>query len=427
MRGKILHIGLKMTLAVFAATLLVSGAWAAAQETVLHSFRYNRFSRHSQPIDGCIPQYGNLITDSAGNLYGTSSGGGFYGYGTVFEFSPAGSGWTEEILFSFGHDPASGQDPIGGLLLDAAGNLYGTTESGGAYNHGVVFELMHNADGSWTEQVLHSFNGTDGSSPWAALVFDAAGNLYGTTETGGAYNYGTAFELTPAGGGNWSEQVLRSFGNGTDGTYPLAPLVLDTTGDVYGTTSNGGEYQGGIAFELSPAAGGGWSEQVLHNFGSGVDGREPFAGALIFDSAGNLYGTTTAGGTHQACQGGSDTCGTVYRLTPTGGGSWTEQVLYSFNGTPDGNSPTNSVLLDAAGSIYGTTYFGGSGQHEAGTVFKLTPGAVNWTERVLYSFSGYADGDSAASGLIQDGVGNLYGTTQAGGAYECGTVYEITP
>jgi uncharacterized repeat protein (TIGR03803 family) len=426
MRGKTLHIGLTAALAICIGFLFVTSASAAAQETVLHSFRFTLPLR-AQPNDGCVLLDGNLISDAAGNLYGTTSGGGFFRYGTVFKLTGTGGGWTESILFNFGRDYASGHNPTGGLVLDASGNLYGTTETGGDYNQGLVLELVQNADGTWTEKVLHSFNGMDGSRPWATLIFDAAGNLYGTTEMGGAYNGGTAFELTPTGGGNWSEQVLHSFGSGADGAYPLAPLVFDAAGNLYGTASYGGQYLGGTAFELSSAIGGGWTEQVLHNFGSGVDGQEPFSGALMFDSAGNLYGTTFTGGTHHTCEGGSSSCGTVYRLTPTRGGTWAEQVLYSFDRSPDGNFPDSSLVFDAAGNLYGTTFFGGGGRYNAGTVFKLTPGGANWTEQVLYSFSGLADGDNPAAGLLAGGEGNFYGTTQAGGAYGCGTVFEVRP
>ena len=180
-------------------------------------------------------------------------------------------------------------------------------------------------------------------------------------------------------------------------------------------------------FKLSPAMGGGWTEQVLHSFGSGVDGREPYAGGLIFDSFGNLYGTTAYGGIN-VCGEGSGNCGTVYELMPTGGGNWTEQVLYNFTDNfNDGHFPTSSLLFDAAGNLYGTTLYGG-GRNNAGTVFKLTPAGGGWTEQLLYSFTGTnGDGTNPGGGLIPDGAGNLYGATFGGGAYDGGTVYEIAP
>ena len=166
----------------------------------------------------------------------------------------------------------------------------------------------------WTEKLLHSFNDTDGALPRAGLIFDAAGNLYGTTSEGGAYSWGTVFELTPAGGGNWTETVLHSFGNGTDGASPYAGLIFDAAGNLYGTAWQGGTYFYGTVFELTPTAGGGWTETVLHSFGNGADGYYPYSG-LIFDAAGNLYGTTGGGGTY-SCNRGLYHCGTVFELTP---------------------------------------------------------------------------------------------------------------
>ena len=426
MRHRILLIGLKSALAIFFGFQFVISAWAGSQETVLHNFRPSpvppRFL--AGRIDGYEPFYGNLAVDASGNFYGITSEGGIFGYGTVFKVTRTGNGWTESLLYNFGHTRAEGIYPEGGLILDAAGNVYGTAKSGGDNNSGLVFELVHNSDGTWTEKVLHSFNGTDGFGPYATLIFDAAGNIYGTTLGGGAYNYGAAFELTPTGGGNWSEKVLYSFGNGTDGQEPLAPLVFDPAGNLYGTTAHGGAYAYGIAFELTPSGGGTWTEKVLHSFGSsGGDGQEPFAGALVLDSSGNLYGTTQTGGAH-LCENGSVGCGTVYELTPTGGGSWSEQVLYSFNNNGDGYIPTCSLLFDTAGNLYGTTYFGGlSG---GGTVFKLTQ-SNGWTEQVLYNFGAGTDGVNPGPGLISDGAGNLYGTTLAGGVFEGGMAFEITP
>ena len=430
MRSHRAYIGLLVAPAIFAGLLFVTGAWAATQETILHSFRPSAIppGLHAGTNDGYEPLYVNLIMDEAGNLYGTTAGGGIFGYGTVFKLTRTGDFWTEAVVYAFGHTQANGKGPVGGLIFDAAGNLYGTTRDGGDYNDGTVYELVHNADGTWTEKVLHSFNDTDGAGPYAPLIFDTAGNLYSTTQVGGAYNSGTAFELTPTGGGDWTEQVLHSFGYDTDGMYPTAPLVFDAGGNLYGTTGYGGEYQsGGTVFKLSPTMGGGWTEQVLHSFGSGVDGREPYAGGLIFDSFGNLYGTTAYGGIN-VCGEGSGNCGTVYELMPTGGGNWTEQVLYNFTDNfNDGHFPTSSLLFAAAGNLYGTTLYGG-GRNNAGTVFKLTPAGGGWTEQLLYSFTGTnGDGTNPGGGLIPDGAGNLYGATFGGGAYDGGTVYEIAP
>src|ERR1019366_3249147 len=282
MRGKRLSIGLKAALTIFAAALFVASTWVAAQETVLHNFNFNG-------TDGLSPWAG-LIFDAAGNLYGTTHQGGTYGAGTVFELMPvAGGTWTEQVLHSFSNG-ADGGDPQAGLIVDTAGNLYGTTVTGGTYTYGTVFELTPAAGGTWTETVLHNFNsdGTDGTYPSAGLIFDAAGNLYGTTQDGGTSNSGTVFELSPDGSGGWTEGVLHSFGVGTDGVHPSQGLVFDAAGNLYGTTFYGGTYAYGTAFELTPAGGGTWTEKILHNFNSdGTDGYHPHAG-LIPDAVGNL-------------------------------------------------------------------------------------------------------------------------------------------
>ncbi len=259
------------------------------------------------------------------------------------------------------------------MIIDAAGNLYGTTEYGGDYSCGgpgcgTVFELMPTEGGGWTEKKLHNFgNGTDGVFPLADLNLDVAGNLYGTTYGGGglcSYGCGTVFELTPNGNGNWTEKVLHSFNdNGTDGDLPYAGLIFDAAGNLYGTTVAGGSSYAGTVFELTPHGNGNWTEKVLHSFSNvGTDGASPFAG-LIFDAAGNLYGTTTYGGNHP---------GTVFELTPTGGGDWTEKVLHSFSNVgTDGAYPYGGLIFDAAGNLYGTTYLGGT--YNYGTVFEVTP------------------------------------------------------
>ncbi len=329
------------------------GIWT---EKVLHTFGHG--------TDGAAP-YAGLIFDAAGNLYSTTWQGGTYDYGTVFELTPTGGGgWTENVLHSFNHNGTDGYSPIPGLIFDAAGNLFGTTSAGGSYNCGLyvcgtVFELTSGG----TETVLHSFNGTGGAFPIAGLIFDAAGNLYSTTEYGGDYDYGTVFELTSGG----AETVLHSFNNnGTDGYEPSAGLIFDAAGNLYGTTSEGGLYGYGTVFELTPTGGGSWTEHVLHSFNNnGTDGYEPSAG-LIFDAAGNLYGTTSEGGTY--CE--PDGCGAVFELS-LGRGGWTETVLYSFSGGTDGAVPWAGLIFDAAGNLYGTTAEGGT--YAYGTVFQLTP------------------------------------------------------
>ena len=344
MRVKRPSIRLMATLAIFTAILFVSSTRATADERVLHSF--------SGGADGVSPQAG-LIFDAAGNLYGTTSQGGASSMGTVFELTPAGGGtWTEKVLYSF-HGGADGTSPRAGLIFDAAGNLYGTTYNGGTNFAGTVFELTPAGGGTWTEKVLLSFgNDVDGSNPQGELIFDGAGNLYATTKNGGGPNdAGTVFELTPGAGGTWTEKVLYSFSGGADGSDPFGALIFDGAGNLYGTTYQGGSSSVGTAFELTPAGGGTWTEHVLHNFSTGTDGSGPQAG-LIFDAAGNLYGTTNGGGTYNH--------GTVFELMPAGGGGWTESVLHSFGSGTDGSGPYGSLIFDGAGNLYGTTYLGGS-------------------------------------------------------------------
>ena len=389
-----------------------TGGWT---EQVLHNFNEDSL--------GCVP-YDGLIFDAAGNAYSTTSLCGAYGEGTVFELTPTAVNWTMKVLHSFGHN-SDGAQPFASPIFNAAGKLYGTTVLGGSYGGGAVYELMRSPNatgGGWSEQVLHSFNNdcSDGCYVTGGVILDTAGNLYGTTVYGGSYGYGTVFELTPTTGGGWTEQVLHSFNlNGMDGVYPFAGLIFDGAGNLYGTTNDGGSYGYGTVFELTPTTGGGWTEQVLHSFTlTGMDGGYPYAG-LIFDTAGNLYGTTT---------GTSGNAGTVFELTPTAGGGWTEQVLYTFcsqNGCTDGGDPFAGLIFDAAGNLYGTTKYGGT--YGGGTAFELTPTAGgNWTEQVLHSFGNGTDGFWPYSGsLIFDPAGNLYGTTDAGGTYTWGTVFEI--
>jgi len=409
--------GFAYKLARFGDSTLAASHWS---EKVLHSF--------GSGADGNEPEYGSLILDGAGNLYGTTTYGGAYGCGTVFELSPSeGGGWTETVLHSFNSNGTDGWYPQTGLIFDPAGNLYGTTTYGQGY--GAVFEMSPSEGGGWTEKVLYNFTGPyDGRGP-RGLIFDSAGNLYGTTDNGGIYcslyqGCGTVFELTPTGGGNWTETVLHSFGSGTDGINPLAPLILDAAGNLYGTTSAGGtDGFYGTVFEMSPSEGGGWTETVLYSFGHLPDGEGPWTGALTFDAAGNLYGTTIGGGAYRV--------GTAFELTPNGSGSWTETVLHSFGGgngnVADGVEPLGGLIVDSAGNLYGTTSQGGS--HGQGTVFELAPNrSGGWTETLLHNFIiNGTDGTYPFAGLIFGAAGNLYGTTALSGTYGGGTAFELTP
>lgn len=302
--------------------------------------------------DGNWPEAG-LVFDPKGDVYGTTSGGGSNGgYGTVFELTPAeDGGWTEEILHSFGATSSDGREPQGGLIFDAKGNLYGTTSQGGI-GCGTVFELMPAADGSWAEKVLHSFgadNPNDGCDPLGGLVFDTKGNLYGTTWIGSGSN-GMVYELTPAASGEWVEKVLCNLGY-----LPYAGVVLDSEGNLLGTTAYSGPNGNGSVFELRPARDGTWTEEIIYNFGaSETDGSQPFAD-LVFDRKGNLYGATEYGGRNGKYGDGTvfeltrDKAGIwTEKVLHNFGAS-----------SDDGIGPDASLLLDETGDLYGTTTGGG--------------------------------------------------------------------
>jgi uncharacterized repeat protein (TIGR03803 family) len=354
------------------------GAWV---HTVLYNFQ--------GAGDGIGPA-GALVFDQNGNLYGTTEVGGVgtctNGCGTVFKLSPPkvkGGAWTESVLYSFHGGSGDGATPIARLVLDANGNLYGTTFFGGGsncagYGCGTVFELSPPAvqGGPWTEHLLHSFPGgtsSDGSGPGPGLIFDLAGNLYGTTGFGGLYNGGTIFQLRPPAqqGGPWTEIQLYNFTCGTDGCSPSASVVFDNNGALYGTTSGGGIYQFGTVFQLTPPTQGTvWTEAVLHSFTLGADGGNPAAG-VIFDAKGNLYGVTLVGGNYSCNEGFNDGCGVVFKLAPPTlpGKPWKETVLHSFTGGPDGMEPNGTLFFGKGGLLYGTTENGGT--FNDGTVFSV--------------------------------------------------------
>jgi uncharacterized repeat protein (TIGR03803 family) len=333
-----------------------------------------------------------------------------------------------KTLYKFNGKDGSG--PFAGLVFDATGNLYGTTAAGGLNKKGTVFQLTPGAGGTWSETVLYSFCSatgcTDGATPLAGLIFDAHGNLYGTTQDGGTQGKGTVFQLTPGAGGTWSETVLYSFCSAagcTDGTNPSAGLIFDADGNLYGTAQWGGAHGGGTVFQLAPGTNGAWTETVLHTFPSKhpYDGFDLWAG-LIFDAAGNLYSTTFDGGAYGFF-------GTVFQLTPAANGTWKEKILHSFNNNgKDGCDAGAGLMFDATGNLYGVTLDCGSG-YNTGVVFRLSPGANgNWKEKILHTFinNGKA-GYHPTSTLVSDAAGNLYGITQYGGLYNHGTVFQLTP
>lgn len=405
--------GLSGTLAVvFVALGLCVRVQGAPKYKVLHAF--------GAGSDGA-GLWSSVVLDKRGDLFGTTSGGGTHKGGTAFKLRPrGGGGWAETILYDFNSYSGDGAGPFGGVTLAPSGSLYGTTEvGGGPDDSGTVFELTHGSSG-WVEKILYSF-GTrkdDGGDPTAGLVMDKAGNLYGTNPKGGARNGngGTAFKLTPDGDG-WQETLLHRFIKKGDGGGAYAGVILDSGGNLYGTTEGGGAYDGGAVYEVEYAATG-WQEKLLHSFAVNYkDGHTPRLGALVMDASGSLYGTTAGGG----CCGG-----VIFKLTPGSDGSWKETILYQFQGGALGFEAGAGVVMDKSGNLYGTTIAGGS-ECGCGVVYKLAPGSKGkWTYTVLHTFQGN-DGAQPDANLILDDKGNLYGTTATGGANGSGVVFELTP
>jgi len=384
MLRKKIHVRRSATLALVGLSLFLGTVWAQT-EKVLHSF--------TGTPDGSLP-YAGLVLDAKGNIHGTTSQGGKNGFGTVFKVTPSGK---ETVLYSFEGQP-DGAYPWGTLILDAKGNMYGTTSQGGTYNDGTVFKLTP----SGKETVLHSFSVGDGETPYAGLVADQKGIMYGTTYYGGAYQGGVVFKITSSG----KETVMHSFsGYPTDGYNPHAAIILDGEGNVYGTTFSGGPFNNGTVFKVTPP----YKETVLYSFGGTPDGANPQA-ALGFDEEGNLYGTTYNGGTGNL--------GAVFELTASGA----ESILYSFMGNGDGANPAAGLISGKQGNLYGTTVNGGGGGY--GTVFELLAPSYE-EENQLYSFSS-SDGANPYAGLVFDQKGRLLGTTLKGGIPNLGTVFRLT-
>jgi uncharacterized repeat protein (TIGR03803 family) len=409
-------------------TLILACAAVVPAQTykVLHNFG----AGNGNP-DGFWP-YAGLAMDSHGNLYGTTAGGGTgscgqYGCGTVFQLTPnGGDGWSENVLHSFsGSDGAAPWAPV---VFDGHGNLYGTTSSGGSGNNGTVFQMIPNGNGTWTLTTLHAFTGgNDGGNPaYPGVTLGSSGHIYGAASAGGVYGFGVVFDLGRVSVFNWYELVAHAF-KGSDGDTPYGSLISDASGNLYGTTYyGGGTSYSGTVFKLTPnRLSFGWTETLLHSF-TGPDGA-CLSAPLIFDAAGNLYSTSEDGGPVNN--------GTVFEMTPNGDGTWTEKVIYGFQdyGNIDGLNPVGGVTFDQAGNLYGTA--SGGGIYGQGIVFKLTPSAGGqWTETILHSFGGMVggqpDGVNPQGGVILDSQGNIYGTTLEGGPAGIqlgGVVWEITP
>jgi uncharacterized repeat protein (TIGR03803 family) len=425
----------KLLSRIFVTILLVSAFLPAQTFSVLHAFHTS---------DGLYAAGGQLVLDAEGNIYGIAGGG----KGICFTNSPCGAVFkmnkSGKLLGFHSFDGPDGNGPAGGLLRDAGGNGFGVTEEGGvdtkacSDNVSRICGVVYKVSPTGKETVLHKFTNTpDGWSPESLLVEDSAGNLYGTTLWGGAnVAYGIVFKLDQAG----NETILYNFTGQADGGNPYAGVILDSSGNLYGTTGYGGNTgcgsqpgQGcGAVYKLSPSG----QETVLYAFGWGTDGAFPSSG-LIQDSAGNLYGEAGKGGNEQVydCD-GYEGCGVVYELSPNGKGGWSDTVLYAFNYT-DGFEPGGGLVRDAAGNLYGVTIEGGENGFNCnsttcGIVFKLD---TSGNETVLHEFTGGTDGAWPDGGLAIDAAGSLYGTTQDGGDLNCkyngvagcGVVFKITP
>ena len=419
----------RYTALAIAALSLAGLAPIAHATSPLHRFT-NDLSANS---DGAFPKAG-LIIDAKGALYGTTNEGGSNGYGTVFMLTPTPNGptaWKYTTLHSFCDDPdcLDGSYPEGGVTADAQGNLYGTTSEGGGtvlagpLNFGTVFKLTPSASGSgYVESVLYAFSGlSDGAYPKAGLLW-FNGELYGTTEEGGNSGFngcldvgcGVVFKLTPTANPPWKLTVLYAFSGIKDGANPLAGLIADAAGNLYGTTSA----SGGTVFMLKrPAtASGTWKYTLLHQFFVNDDGGSTPRAGLVMGPAGNIYGTTYEGGTSDDC--GLTGCGTVFMLdrpsNPTG--TWKSVVLHSFTGGADGAYPLGTLFRNAAGALYGTASEGGN--FDYGTVFKLsrpTSGTGPYKTTVLRTFRTLANGAYPYAGVILGPRGSIYGTTYEGG------------
>lgn len=395
------------------ATVLTISAAQAQTLTVLHTFTGVPDGR--EPIAG-------LTMDAAGNLYGTTYYGGRYEMGLVYKLTHRGSGWVMNPLYSFqgGND---GSQPVGGVTIGSDGNLYGTATHGGQHGAGTVYKLSpppticRSILCPWTETPLYQFTGgVDGGTPAATPTFDGAGNLYGTAAAGGTGNAGVVFRLTPSEHG-WIDSVLYSFAGSPDGNGPFSSVTFDHNGNLYGTTLEGGTAGSGTVYQLTPS-GSNWTEQVLYSFQYSNDGAIPYAG-VVLDPEGNLYGATFYGGAGNG--------GTIFELMPSNG-NWIFSVLYSpeLGGL---GGPAGTLARSANGTLYGTL-FSGSNQdcsgYGCGNVFQLSPSNGGWTYTSLYVFTDGAEGGNPEGGLIFDSAGNLYGTT-TGALGGDGSAFELTP
>lgn len=401
----------RVAIFAFAIVALLSPAFAASNGKVIYNF-----TGQNDGGDPATP----LTFDGSGNAYGTTVTGGDFGCGTVFQLTPSGNAWHLSTLYSFTCD-VDGKNPYGGVTLDSAGNLYGTTVAGGnggacaGDGCGTVFEVAKSGN-SWSESVLYNFTGgNDGFGPGGGVTFDNAGNLYGTTPDGGRYSEGVVYELSPAGNGTWQQTVIHAFTGGNDGGVGSLGSLLYFQGAFYGVAEIGGAFGAGTVFDLSPTANG-WTFTTVHEFQGQPHAAFPYGG-LIVDRENRFFGTTYFGGV--------DGQGTVFLLEVVGG-KVKETVLHSFTGTNDGGNPTSTPVFDNAGNLYVTSSDGGSNGCQCGTIFQLSSSKGGVKGVALHSFQG-SDGAFPSYGLNLDAKGNLYGSTPVGGADNQGVVFTFTP
>jgi len=427
-------------IAVTALYLGIGSGHAAVKETVLYNFTGSTSAGY--PVSG-------LTLSPTGVLYGTSYGGGSAGLGTVFSLTPPkapATAWKFAELHSF--VGTTGGNPAAKLALDSKGNLYGTLSSGGSENDGAVFKLTPPASGhtGWTESILYNFNSLHGYESVAPVILDSSGALYGTTEQGGTRQpfvgySGVVFKLTPPAPGHtgWQETNLYNFAGDANGGSPVAGLFRDAAGALYGTTQLGGVGFGTV-FKLTPPAIGHteWGFQTIYHFKGGTDGAEPVAGVVV-DAKGAVYGSTSD--QSGSLVGGNPGHGTIFKLTPPAAGktSWTKTLVHRFSGGADGGLPVSDLVMDSKGALYGTAetggFIGNGGNSDGnGVVFKLTPpasGKTGWTETVLYSFakgSDAGDGKNPTAGLTPNGQGEFFGTTNGANANgQIGAIFALVP
>ena len=424
-----MHLLLSVWALVSVCALVLTGSPYAHAQTYSIIYSFNTSEGGNYPLAG-------VTLDRGGNLYGTTSQGGFGigcqgGCGTVYKLTRRGSNWLFAPLYNF-RGGSDGARPFARVVFGPDGSLYGTTYEAGigcSGGCGVVFNLRpppHQPSTplpSWTETVLHLFSGdNDGGYPGSGdLIFDQAGNIYGTTSSGGGgfcpgLGCGTVYELARSNGG-WTESVIHSFAQSGDAQEPFGGLVFDPSGNLYGDTLGGGTFNKGAVFEMTPS-GSGWTEQVLYSFQGPPDG-EGLYGTPILDLAGNLYATASLGGP----RGG----GTAFELTHSG--NWALSLMHSFTGGQGNQGPQAGLIMDAAGNLYGTT--NQQGAYGYGSVFKLSPSNGGWTYTSLHDFciggTTCTDGANPTGILAMDAQGNLYGTTTQGGVNNAGVVFEITP